>query len=366
MTVHMPPVKAALLGAEHPHSFAHLQTLQVLKEVDSVFLWDEDESALAALQRSQVHKVEGVYTDLDALLARDDISFAIVCVRTDLEPNICLRVLAAGKHIMAEKPIGRTAADVARVVVAAERAGLQLGVCYINRRHPVVEGARSLVDKGLLGPIISIEMRILTTQVRCRNPEHWLFSKARAGGGMLSWLGCHYVDMMRYVAQDEIVSVSADVATRSGEDIDVEDVATLSLRFRSGAIGSLHTGYVLALSGEGYHNKQGYDIYAGFNGRAGRLYWNPRDARFTLHAESTLEAWRSAPKRAFTYSVAETAAYGGAYGEAFLRDFVWATLGQGAVPATGRDALQVARIVDAAYESSRTGRRIEIGVPVED
>lgn len=183
---------------------------------------------------------------------------------------------------------------------------------------------------------------------------------------MLSWLGCHYIDMMRYVAQDEIVSVSAEVATRSGEDIDVEDVATLSLRFRSGAVGSLHTGYVLALSGSGYHNKQGYDIYAGFNGQAGRLYWNPKDAPFALRAESTLEAWRSAPERAFTYTVAESAAYGGAYGEAFLSDFIRATLGQGAVPAAGRDALQVARIVDAAYESSRTGRRIEIEVPVDE
>ena len=54
-------MKAALLGLEHPHSLAHLSTLQALPEIDSILLWDENESALAEAQRTQGEKVEAVF-----------------------------------------------------------------------------------------------------------------------------------------------------------------------------------------------------------------------------------------------------------------------------------------------------------------
>jgi predicted dehydrogenase len=361
LTIIEDKMKAALLGIAHPHSIAHLNTLQLLPEVDGIFLWDEKAEALEAARQSQGGKIEGSYTDLDALLSRDDIFFAIAAVRNDLGPDIFIRVLEAGKHLMAEKPIGRRAADTERVIAAAERTGLQLGVCYHNRHSPVIRQARELVGQGLLGRLMSVEVRLLTTQVQFRNPQHWLFKEALAGGGILSWLGCHYIDMIRYISQDEISSVSAQLATRSEEGIDVEDVAALSLRLESGAVGSFHAGYTLALSGGGYHNPQGYDIYFGLNGQLGRLYWSSKAMASSLYVETVHPAWAAAPQRQFDYVIAESAAYGRVYGETFIRDFILAAQGEGAVPATGQDALQVARVVDAAYESDRTGRRVEVG-----
>jgi predicted dehydrogenase len=363
-TAIMKKIYAALLGIEHPHSLAHLRTLQELPEVEAIYLWDENAAALESARQSQGQKIAGVYTELDDLLRHDEIFFVIAALRNDLGPAICLRVLEAGKHIMAEKPIGRTAPDVQKVVNAAERHGLQLSVCYQNRYSPVIRQMRSLAAEGIFGPLMTVEIRALTTGVRFRNPQHWLFSNEKAGGGMLSWLGCHYLDMMRYITGDEIVSVSAEVATRSGEDIDVEDVATLGLRFASGAIGSLHVGYTLALSGGGYHNKQGYDVYAGINGRAGRMHWSAQGSPSHLFVETSHPAWRDAPTREFSYVAGESPAYGGPAGEEFIRAFIRSAQGEGAPPTTGHDALQIARIVDAAYESSRSGRRIEIELPL--
>jgi predicted dehydrogenase len=348
------------LGIEHPHSLAHLRTLQALPEVENIYLWDESRAALEAAAQAQGDKIAGLYTDLDALLARDEIFFVITALRNDLSPAICLQVLAAGKHLMAEKPIGRTASEVAQVVAAAETSGLQLSVCYQNRRNPLISQMRSLLVEGIFGPLMTVEMRVLTTAVRFRNPQHWLFNHEMAGGGMLSWLGCHYLDMMRYITGEEIVSVSAEIATRSGEAINVEDVAALSLRFSSGAIGSLHVGYTLALSGGGYHNKSGYDVYAGFNGRSGRMYWSANGAPSHLFVESSHQSWRDAPFREFSYVAGQSPAYGGVIGEEFMRQFIQAAHGAGDPPTTGQDALHVAKIVDAAYESSRSGRRIEI------
>jgi predicted dehydrogenase len=349
---------AAILGVTHPHALAHLRTLQALPEVAQIVLWDADAQALEQAHAAQPQKIAQVDTDLEMLLRRGDILFAIVCVPTDASPAVCERALAAGVHLLAEKPIGRSAAEVARVVAAAEQARLQLGVCYQNRYHPIVREARAIVGQGLLGPLVAVEMRMLTTQVRFRDPSHWLFQREISGGGILSWLGCHDLDMLRYVAQDEIVSVAAEVATRSGEPIDVEDVAVLALRFASGALGSLHIAYTLALHGGGYHNPGGYDNYIGFHGRAGRLYWSNAAPR--LHVESTDPSWEATPSRTLDFTLPESPAYGGKHGEQFVRDFILACQGSGSLPASGRDALQVARMVDAAYESSRDGRRVAV------
>ena len=168
------------------------------------------------------------------------------------------------------------------------------------------------------------------------------------------------VDLIRYVSGEEIVSVSAEVATRNGEDIDVEDVAVLSFKLESGAVGILHVGYVMALSGSGYHNIGGYDTYVGLNGRRGRLYWASKGTPTRLQVESDHPDWSAAPKRQFDFTLSSSPSYGGVHGETFVQDFLRATWGDGDVPASGKDALQVARVVEAAYESSESGRRVEI------
>ncbi len=355
-----PKLHAALLGLEHPHSLAHMRTLQVLPEVASISLWDENQSTLDAAVEAQGDKVVATYTDLAGVLADDSILFAIAAVRNDLGPEIFSRSLKAGKHVMAEKPIGRRATDTQKVIDVANAHGLQLGVCYQNRGNPVVREARRLVQRGAVGDLMSIECRMLTTQVRFRDPRHWLFDNKMAGGGILSWLGCHYIDLIRYVSCDEIVSVSAEVATRSPHAITVEDVAALSLRFRSGAVGSFHAGYTLALSGSGYDNKTGYDIYVGINGSAGRIYWSTAGAATSLSLESTHPDFNDAPWRSSEFRPAPSPAYGGVAGENFIRRFIRAAQGYGEPMAGGADALAVARVVDAAYESSRTGRRVDI------
>jgi predicted dehydrogenase len=354
-------MKAALLGAGEAHFNAHLKTLQVLPEVESIQVWGDDREALTALEGEA--KVDGLHSDLDAMLGQNDIFFAIASVRSDIKPALFSQLLDAGIHLMAEKPMGTSTEAVAKLVEKAEGAGLALGTCYQNRYHPVNQKIRSLVADGTIGDLMSIEMRMLTTQPKFRNPGGWLFQKEIAGGGMLAWLGCHYIDLMRYLTSDEIVSVSAEVATRSGEDIDVEDIAVLSMRLRSGAIGSLHTGYTLSLKGDAYGETPGYDTYIGLNGRHGRMMFDAEGGPSHLYVESTTSNWSNAPVQEYDFVVGQSPAYAGVPGEAFIRDFILAAQGKGEGSATGRDALQVARVIDAAYESSRTGRRIDIEAP---
>ena len=344
------PVIALLAGLRHPHSLAHLRTLAQTPEIDAILLWDEDEQALDSAEVRETLKVQATGNNLARLLSENAIDFALVAVRNDQMPAVCKQIADAGVHLLVEKPIGNSPAAVAEVISAADQAGVRLGVCYTNRCHPLVEEARRAVEAGLLGPLMTLHMQLLTTQPRFRNPQHWLFSKEYAGGGILPWLGCHYLDLMRFITGDEIVAVSAHIATRSGAPIDVEDVAVLSLTFASGAVGSLHVGYVLALSGAGYENRQGYATHAEFCGQSGRLGWSGSTI-FPPHLwiESSHPDWAAAPRREFHADLAPSTAYAGAHGLTFMRRFVQAIQDGSPLPADGADALAVARVVEAAY-----------------
>lgn len=350
-------MKAAILGLSHPHAGILLTTLENLPEITTVSLWDADPAVAAKPALPPSPKSAPPTTDLDAVLAQPDLAFAIVCLRTDQSAAICQRVLAAGKHLLAEKPVGLTSGEISRLQASADRAGLVASVLYTRRAHPCAVAARRIAQAGALGPLLTVESRFLTTQVKFRNPRSWLFQREQAGGGILLWLGCHCLDLMQHISGDEITAVGAMLATRSGEAIDVEDIAALALRFRSGAVGTFHAGYTLAYSGQGYVNLAGYDSYLGFNGRTGRVVWpdlNPR-----LLVESPPAPGQS-PAREETFTLPASTSYGGSGGEDFFRQFFAAMQGRGGPPTTLADAARTARIIEAAEESARSGRLVGI------
>src|SRR5205814_8815217 len=121
---------------------------------------------------------------------------------------------------------------------------------------------------------VAVEARMVTAHPRFRDPGHWLFDPAAAGGGVLAWLGCHVLDLLRYLLQDEVVEVSALTASLCEPGLGVEDSAALSLRFGNGALGTLHAGYHLPRSTPGYR-AAAYDTTLRIRGTEGRCAWEP-------------------------------------------------------------------------------------------
>ena len=354
----MQNLTVGMVGLRHPHSLGHLRTLDVLPEVARIIFWDPDMAAIDEL-RGEVQSTQlELAASLADLLAHDDLAFVLAAEQNDRNPDLFTAILAAGHHLLAEKPFGRNAADARRVVDAAHQARRQVAVFYTNRYHPVIRQAVELARGGALGDLYSVELRMLTTQIRSRGPEHWLFDKSAAGGGILSWLGCHYLDLLHELTGDEVESVMAETATRGHDPVSVEDVASLAMRMRSGALASLHAGYVLASSGGGFYDS-GYDTHVGVHGREGRLWWDDVNAA-QLHFESRMPEFVDAPRRTFAYEFGESRAYAGVHGERFVRDFLAATRGERSSPCPGTAALRVALVTDAAYESARTGARVAV------
>lgn len=350
-------MKAALLGLGHPHSNVLFSTLENLTEITAISLWDPDPAIVARTPLAKKPKAKNLSVNIDAILSDPELTFAIVCVRHNLSAKICQRVIKAGKHLLAEKPVGLNSAEIITLKAAANRAGVVASVLYVRRAHPCMIATRQLLQTGTLGPMFSIEGRFLTTQVKLRQPESWLFQKDQAGGGILLWLGCHCLDLMQSVTGDKIVEVAALTSTRSREAIEVEDIAVLSLKFKSGAIGSFHAGYTLAYSGSGYVNQKGYDSYLAFNAREGRVVWPDLEPRLQIESPPLND---QSAIREETFKLPSSNSYGGSYGERFLRQFIAAVQGQAKPPTTLNDALRTARLIEAAAESSRTGQFIKI------
>ncbi len=346
-----------LFGITHPHSKAHLKTLVLSDRVEILGVYDSDPEALSAATSGH-DRVTITHTDEASAISEGDLDAAIACFPNDTNAGLCVRLLEAGKHVISEKPIGSTAEDVARVVDAARQNGRRIGVMYQNRFHPLSQEARRIIQSGAIGRITSCEARLITSQVRFRNPGHWLFKKDVSGGGILSWLGCHYLDLLRYVTGAEITGVSAMVDTLSGESIDVEDVASVTLRFDAGFLGSLQAGYQLSLSKSGYMGPN-YETYMSVRGTEGRVIWEPSSGESVLTVESA--AWTDSPSREIRFSLPQVDAYGGAHGLAFVDQFLDATVDESLeMPADGMDALRVARVIEAAYTSNHTGRHVEL------
>lgn len=351
--------KIGLIGVTHPHSRLHLQTLELMDEIESVFLYDSDKDALEQVQEEMGDKVEEIYTELDELLVRDDMPIVFTLLPNNKNSNAVIKSAQAGKHIMSEKPVATDSNEMKRVLEAVDKADVLLSVCYQNRFNPISQDIKKLVEEGILGRPLTFEARMITSQVKFRNPNHWLFDKEIAGGGILSWLGCHYIDLLRFVLQDEVVSVSAMVDNLVGEDIDVEDTACMSLKFSRGTIGTFQAGYLLPLSGSGYTGAS-YDTYIAIKGSLGNVSWNPTEES-SLRIESALDSWSSSPQREIKYNIAKSKAYGGVYGIQFMRTFVDAVLtDEVEPPSTGYDALKVLQIIEAAYKSSQTGKRVDL------
>jgi predicted dehydrogenase len=160
---------------------------------------------------------DGHTTDWRELIARDDIDVVDVCTPGDSHAEITIAALAAGKHVLCEKPLANTV-DEARAMVAAAAKAQAAGVrsmCGFNyRRVPAVTLMRQLVASGRLGVIRHVRAVYLQDWiVDPQFPLVWRLQRDRAGSGALGDIGAHIIDLTQFVTGQRISGVSAITET---------------------------------------------------------------------------------------------------------------------------------------------------------
>lgn len=347
----------ALVGVDHPHMKDWHSTLLAVPELAPVAHYDAHPELARELLEPPYDQLP-VYGDLGELLARHEVQSALVLLPLQEAESALLTLARAGVHVMAEKPVVRTARAMEAVTAALEPDTVfYAGYCW--RLDPFIQQIYSLLEAGVLGKLWSIEMNWITSRVgrregepAHRDPASYLFRSAVSRGGMLQWLGCHFVDLMVYLSRQTVTSVMAMTSRQTTDEIEVEDTATCLLRFGDGMLGSLHVGYLLPSGGQ---------MFLGLRGSLGWVHWDALEGRrFTVHSEHP--DWIAAPTRDFDFPRPSQATYGGGTGELLLRDFVRCIDEKGREPLyNAADATRVLQVLDAAYESAASGQAISIG-----
>lgn len=342
--------------SDNPHSLMHARTLEALPEVDAVHL--------CRLGQGNMEEVEGQTTKaatrterLEELL-RGDVDALMVSVRNDECPAVLDAAVDAGKPALFEKPGALTAGRLQSIADAAGMKNLTMGTVLTFRNDPVILDVKRAIRDGAIGDVMAVESRQVTSQVRYRDPTFWLFDKAKAGSGILSWLGCHHIDALCYLLDARIESVAAMLDTKNPFPIDVEDTACLLMRFSNGVIGTMHAGYHLVGSSAGYSGAS-YDAFLAVRGTDGAVRI-PLSERGGYSVTSIAEGWAAGGERRHMFTLPESPAYGGVAGEEFVRQFLVAS-GEGS-PALApiESIVHVLRVIEAAVEASASSRTVDV------
>ncbi|WP_051705150.1 MULTISPECIES: Gfo/Idh/MocA family protein [unclassified Streptomyces] len=251
----------AFMGAAHSQGWRTAGRVfdLPLNPVQAVICGRDRSAAQAAADR---HGWASVETDWRALVERDDIDLVDICTPGDTHAEIALAALAAGKHVLCEKPLANTVEEATSMARAAEEARARGQVAMVGfnyRRVPATAQARRMVAEGRLGRLRHV--RVTYLQDWLIDPEFpltWRLRKDQAGSGSLGDLGAHIIDLAQYLTGERLAGVSALTETFVRErplptgatsglsaapsagtgEVTVDDAALFTARFPSGALAS--------------------------------------------------------------------------------------------------------------------------------
>jgi len=170
-------------------------------------------------------------------VSRSDVDVVIVATTNDALAPVARGALDAGKHVLVEKPAGRSAAEVTVLREAAARANRRVRVGFNHRYHPAIRKARELVDSGAVGELMFLRARY-GHGGRLGYEQEWRAQPAISGGGELIDQGVHLIDLARWFLGN-FTSVEG-LATNYFWKMPVDDNAFLTLGAAGGHIAFLH------------------------------------------------------------------------------------------------------------------------------
>lgn len=344
------------IGLDNHHCEPYLRSLEQLSAEVTCASEPDPEFDVESVGLSQDVPV---YRSAEALLENEDVDVAWITRSNEATPALITTAVERGVDVYTEKPAARTAEDLEPAVEAVERSNATVCTSYTWRGHPIAKELRRRAENGFFGAVRSVDARFVASKLAYRNTDHYLFDATASRGGIVQWLGIHWIDLCQWMLDDRIVRVSAK--TSAGTDgVDVEDGATLLLETESGAIGTLHTGY--------YLREDHYDTRIGIYGTDGTADWDPIGRTFGFDGETELDLectngdW-STPRRQIVHEYQPTDGYGGQWGLDYMQQFLDARSGDASVPATIQDAQRVLRVLDAAYEAADTNEWVTVEEP---
>ncbi len=297
--------------------------------------------------------VSELVTDYKPLLARDDIDIISIALPNFLHAPVALEALQAGKNVMIDKPMATNAGDAARLVEEAKKQGVLLMVGQNQRMTETVQTAKQLIDRGDLGEVYHAKTAMLRRSGIPRIGS-WFTQTQFAGGGCVYDIGVHALDRALYLMGEfDAASVSGQTYAKFGprglgdgswgkgeinpdKPFDVDDLAVALIKLKSGRTVLLETSWAGHLD-----NFDGTQIF----GTDGGLKFPPLQFFHDTPDGYKIEDVEMLPPLVDTNRMAHFIDVLQGNAEAFVKP---------------EESLALQKILDAIYESSKSGKEVRI------
>jgi len=320
-------VRIAIVGCGQMGRW-HLDSYRANPAVDVVGFVD---TAFDRAQRFAAEYGGRAYRSHGELLANERLDGVSVCTVPSTHRDIAIDLLQAGVHVLCEKPLAVSVREAEEMSLAAQRTKRFLLTAFKFRFHDEVRRAKEMIDAGSLGPILSFRLMFggyidMTNQ--------WYAEKALSGGGIIMDNGPHAFDLVRYLFGD-VTSVSAQGA--HVQNLAVEDTAKIDLVAGAGIAGTSDLSWSVRIPARSYLEIYGTDGSASLDGE-GISY------RFKTWSEWKRDLNERDVKGAFARQI----------------DYFVGAIRGANPPSFGGEGVASQRLIEAAYESMRQRRRIDV------
>ena len=304
--------------------------------------WAVDTNLKLAEALAKAHGAQATSSLEDALIDHD-LDAVFLCTPHFLHARQAIQAAKAGKHLIVEKPLATTVADAEAMVCEAKRNGVLLSTWLGKRYQPeIAEAARYAHDKAfgqLHGALVTC---YIDKPASYYKTGAWRGEWEAAGGGVLITNGTHFIDWLLFLAREPVVEVSAAYA-KFGAAYETEDNIAAWLKFASGAIATVSM----------------CSVVHGSTGPGGEMKLWSSDTTIELGRENRIYSLAALPGLA----PGRWHPLGGESekpGVRFLRQFANALREGEPLEITGDDGLRTQEVIEAAYESARTGHKVKL------
>ena len=381
-------IGAGMAGRSHAQAYRNAQTVFGTDAPPVQLVAVADVNSEFATHTAQRYGFERAETSWQAIAEADDIDAVSIVVANHLHREIAEGLLAAGKHVLCEKPLAPSVADAQAMVAAAEAAGKVASCGFSYRRSPAVSAIGEQIKAGKLGEVLHFNGSYWCDYSADPDaPTSWRYT-GPVGSGALADLGSHLIDLseqlcgpivsikgatLPIVIKDRPVPLGAALGHAAGvavsdqrEPVTNDDIATFVVEFASGAAGT----FSISRVAWGHPNDLAFDV---FGTRAAARFDLSRNAEFGFidnTPDPTTNGWRRVIVGAAHPYVAAAQAmpfsgigHGGQeYFTYQARSFLDQIAGLDRLPrqASFADGLRNLQVEDAIVEAASTGRAVNL------
>ena len=342
----MERTKVAILGAGFVANVHVESYMRFIPEAEVVAVYSNIEEEAKAF--AVAHGIPQWYNDLDKLLAESGAEVIDIGLPNYLHHDACIKAAMANKHVIIEKPLALTLEEADEMIATCKEKGVLLMYAEQLCFTPKYERARALVERGAVGKVYMIKQ----SEKHSGPHSAWFYKKETAGGGVMMDMGCHAIAWFRWMNKNNPVkSVYANMKTVM-HDTDCDDNTVAILEFENG---------VTAVAENSWARHGGMDDRIEIYGDKGVIYADLFKGNSSL--TYSVDGYDYASEKAgntqgWTFTIFEEVFNQGYPHE--LKHFI-SCVREGKQPlVTGEDGRAVLELIYAAYESARTGAKVNL------